>query len=509
MKRKKINRIQNILKHVRPEVWLIFIIIFAVFLRLFFFVGPCCDDDVAYLDSVHNIMNLNFDDLRNGFNFAYRTMMTFLISLSLKFLGVSEFSASLYILLTSVGSVIVAFFIGKILFNNRVAILASLLMTFYPLEVIYSTHIVPDVPVAFFMGLSILMFLYAEKNNKSKFFILSGVIMGLAYLVKNTALLIFIFVLFYLIFFLKRNRMKILLRFLLGFALIFLIEICYSYYFSENPLTAYNSFISSQDAWGLTKEKSMGEIKAELLFYPNLMLGSGNLTNISAYCGYFFWLFALAILLPFSYKKEKKEFLIILLWFFSFFIFLQFGTMNITRYVLIHRLERFITVLSIPMVIIIAHFLDVLVWKKSILLTIVILALFILPLFFDSLRRIESVTNYENNQILGDIREIYRMLMTLPKKDIYFYQYTREFGLLKFYFNFDEEGKLKLLYDKPCDSIKNAYVVTDDNHWFFEGGSEYPECFKNPPENWELVATIKKANEGIYGSFDPKIYLVK
>ncbi len=517
-----IKDITKKLKHRKSEIFLVLILIFAAFLRLIFFVGPCCDDDVAYLNSAYNIVKLNFVELHNGYSFAYRTMMILPMALSFKIFGISEFTASLYILLTSLGSIIVAFFIGKFLFNARVGIFASLLLAFYPLEVIYSTHIVPDIPVAFFMGLSVLVFLYAEKNEKDKFYILSGVTAGLAYLVKITAILIVPFILFYAIFLLKRNKTKAILRFLLGFLLIFVIEMCYSYYFTSDPFTHYRSHVSAQKAWGHMRKKSMDEIKAQLLFYPNLMLGRGILAlsqpdimlskgiirDISPYCGYFFWLLVLSILFPWSYKKDGKRFLIVLFWFFSIFLFLQFGTMDIGRFVLIHRLTRFITILSIPMSLVIAHFLDVLIGKKPFVVMLVILGLFFLPLFLDSLARIDLVTSYENNQILGDTRELCSVLKTLPKKDIYFYQFTREFGLLKFYFNFDEDNQLKLLYDKPCDSIRNAYVVTDDNRWFFEGGPEYPECFKNPPENWKLIATIEKADEGIYRRFDPKIYYV-
>ena len=485
---------------------ILFVVFLGLFLRVTYFVGPCCDDDVAYLNVAHEFMKLNFIDLKNGFIFAYRTMMVVPIAISFKILGISEFTASMYILLSSIGSIIVAFLIGKLLFNNYAAFLAALLMTFYPLEVIYSTHLVPDVPLAFFIGLSVLIFLYANKKNKNSYYILAGIIVGLAYLVKTTAILIFPFILLYSFFFLQKNKMRTILKFLVGFALIYLIEISYSYYFTGNIFTTYKSYVSAQESWGFMNEKSEEEIKAMLSYYPNLMFGIN--TGISHYCGYFFWLLLIAILFPLSYKKGGREFLIVLLWFFSIFMYLQFGTMDARKFVLMHRLERFITILSIPMSLTIAHFLEVISTRKSLVIGFITINLLIMPLFFDSLTRIEKMTSYENKQVLGDTREIYSVLKTLPEKDIYFYQFTREFGLLQFYFNFKNEH-LKLIYNTPCESIKNAYVVVDDNRWYFEGGPEYPKCFKNPPENWKLITTIKKADEGIYGRFDPKIYWVE
>jgi len=506
---------KNKLKNIEPKVLLFLIIVFAIFLRLIFFVGPCCDDDVAYLNSAHKLLKLDFSELRNGFSFGYRIMMSIPIALSFKFFGISEFSASLYILLTSIGSLIITFYIGRMLFNATVGLIAAFLLSFYPLEVIYSTHIVPDVPLAFFIGLGVLIFIYAEeKTKKDIYYFFSGLIIGIAYLVKITTIIIFPFILIYSIFFSKKNKNKsTILKFFSGFGLIIFTEALYSFYFTGDILMRYHSHISAQTAWGLMKNKSIDEIKVQLRFYPNVMLGNGN--NLSPYCGIFFWLLLISFIVLFSmmfdtkykHKIKRREFFIVLLWFFSVFLYLQFGTMDIKRFILIHRLIRFLTLLSIPMSLIIAYFLTEIDTKKP--LNLIIVSLFVLILLSDSVMRINSITNYENNQVLGDVRHLYRILRTLPKKDVYFYQFTREFGLLEFYFDFDEENRLKLLYDKPCDSINNSYVVTDDNRWFFEGGPKYPVCFKNPPDSWKLIAVIKKANEGIYGKFDPKIYLVE
>jgi hypothetical protein len=179
--------------------------------------------------------------------------------------------------------------------------------------------------------------------------------------------------------------------------------------------------------------------------------------------------------------------------------------MDVRSFVLIHRLARFATLLSIPLAITIAHFLDAITLKKSVIVALTVLAIFLLPLFLDSLARIQRVTNYDNNQVLGDVRELGRVLKTLPNKDIYFYKDTREFGLLKFYFDFNEDGRLKLLFDKPCESISGAYVVIDDNLSYFEG-QPYSNCLRNPPQNWQLISVITKADQGTYGMFDPKIY---
>jgi len=288
------------------------ILLIGLVIRLEYFVGPCCDDDVSYLDVAHNIMSLNFIDFRSSYVFAYRTMMVAPIALSFRIFGVSDVTASLFVLLTSVGSIAVAFAIGRMLFNENTGIIAALLMSFYPLEAEYSTHLVPDVPLAFFMGAGVLLFLYAEKKGGNLLYTCAGIAMGLAYLVKIMGLLLLLFVVSYFILFSRKKMARGLLLFLAGFAVVFLIEALYSCYFTGNVFTNYESYISAQKMWGHMKERSNDEVREMLLFYPRATLGIG-IDGYMKFFSCFFWLLALSIITPAICREKRKEFLVILL----------------------------------------------------------------------------------------------------------------------------------------------------------------------------------------------------
>jgi hypothetical protein len=74
------------MKMMRTKFLLIIILLISLCLRLIFFVGPCCDD-VAYLNSAHKIIKLDFEEFSNGNCFTYRTMMMVPIAISIKTLG--------------------------------------------------------------------------------------------------------------------------------------------------------------------------------------------------------------------------------------------------------------------------------------------------------------------------------------------------------------------------------------------------------------------------------------
>jgi 4-amino-4-deoxy-L-arabinose transferase-like glycosyltransferase len=193
---KYFQKIINALKKIKPEIWLILILILALSIRLYYFIGINLNDDLCYLDTGYKITqgDFRFDE----WIISPRIMMNYPIAFFFYLLGVSDFTGALYILLCSIGSVIVAYYIGKILFGTGTGLASAFLMAIFPIEVIYATTIVPDIPVAFFMGLSVCLFLYGEKKDNRIYYFLGGTAIGLAWLVKSLAILI---ILFYIIYF--------------------------------------------------------------------------------------------------------------------------------------------------------------------------------------------------------------------------------------------------------------------------------------------------------------------
>jgi len=185
------------LKNLNHEIWLVFILVFAFALRLNFFIGLNLNDDLTYVNTAHDIIRGKFNF--NAWIFAVRHMMNFPIAFFFFILGISDFSAALWPLLTSIGSIVIAYYIGKKIFDVKVGLLSAFLLSIFPVDVAYATTIVPDIPVAFFMGLSVYLFLLGEKGKNTMYYFLSGTAIGLAWLVKSLALLILPFFVAYFI----------------------------------------------------------------------------------------------------------------------------------------------------------------------------------------------------------------------------------------------------------------------------------------------------------------------
>jgi len=81
-------------------------------------------------------------------------------ALSYSIFGVNDFSSVLFVLLTSLGSIILIFYFGKLLFDEKAGLMAAFLLSFFPLDIAYSTKLLTDLPSAFFMALGSLVFIF-------------------------------------------------------------------------------------------------------------------------------------------------------------------------------------------------------------------------------------------------------------------------------------------------------------------------------------------------------------
>jgi len=101
-------------------------------------------------------------------------------------------------------TVVVAFFIGKILFNRITGLFFSLILLFYSLWLVYSRLIMSEVYVHFFILLSILLLLQSfkkENNHRIPFFIFGAISFGIAINIKPVAIELVIPILIMILFY--------------------------------------------------------------------------------------------------------------------------------------------------------------------------------------------------------------------------------------------------------------------------------------------------------------------
>lgn len=88
-------------------------------------------------------------------------------------------------------TILLTYLVGRKLYNEKVGMVASILLAFIPLAVRDSHYATVDIPVTFFIVLAFLSILYVMKYGTTKFYLISGSLIGLAASTKyNGGLLI-------------------------------------------------------------------------------------------------------------------------------------------------------------------------------------------------------------------------------------------------------------------------------------------------------------------------------
>lgn len=489
-----------------PRTLLILILILGLFLRMYFFVGIGWKDTPAYLGLANRVLEGDF--YLGSYVTGMRIMMIYPIAFFYLLFGIGTFSAVLYPLLTGLGSIIIIYYLGKELSGEKVGLLSAFFLGIFPLHIIFSTWPMPDVPITFFLGLSVLLLLKSENmnniRNKRLLLLFSGLVIGISYLVKVSSLQIMLFILPYLLYkFIKRGEIDFDYSLLfLGIFIILLLEGTFYSYHTDHLFVRLNEFSNHyKDMHG----------RSGLNFYPLNMFNLRrndllfNFGNLKPNFGFFYYF----IFLSFAYLLIKRKFLVIFFWFALIFLYRQFGTMDLTfsHYNPIHRAVRHLLPLTIPALLCLSEFFkDILDWKKIKKARYLIFIFGISFLLITSLFYTNKRTLYENAQI-SDHRKIYEYLKNYPNATIYTTG-TRNRFQLRFRFGFENNKNIKSLSEvKDSKEIENSFVVLNASRPFVIR-EQTPSFVNTSSPNWELVKIIKGPEIAFWSTYNPKIYFI-
>src|SRR3989344_553932 len=148
------DKVKNWLKN-PYNLALIGILIIAFGIRLYYFNltsdQPLWWDEAEYMLKAKNIA-LNTPDTGWGSN-VRPVLFSFLASLFFKF-GLGETALRFSLILISMMGILLLYLVGKELFNERVALIAASLATFFYIDLFYSMRLMVDVPQVFLILLS-------------------------------------------------------------------------------------------------------------------------------------------------------------------------------------------------------------------------------------------------------------------------------------------------------------------------------------------------------------------
>jgi len=517
-------------------IGLIFIVFLATRLILNTGLVNCqSQDDGMYLASSMKLANGNLIFPRD-FIFANhvnpswipysRVGMVFPTATFIKVFGVNDFATTFFSFMSSVLIFFLLLELCKNFFKKDrcIKIIAVLLLTFFPLNVVYSTRIMPEMPLVLFTGLAILFFIYGTNRKNDLFLIFSGISIGLAYLVKESAIIsLAIFPLYYI--FLSKNK-KDVFKFgyvIMGFVLIFLLET--AYFYKETGFPFYRiSLIKKAHMekmgfeYGLTHPSyTIGFLN---LFYPNgydffqhfkSMINTFPLSSDFIPYGYLFILTFLSIPYIIFFKKREAYFLI--LWFLVFYLYLEFGFTDVflqkngSQYVVNYFFvfketdsSKLLNILTLPSILLASYFLI----KSPTVLRVFLIVLLVLT---------SAIAIEKNYSLLKDgmkdTKEAAMILKDLPAKTVYT-DYLAV-GQINYFLADSYSGNFIDVRSTLPFNVKDGYVVVGGARGCDITGNHVtdsvPEFALNPPTEWILIGEIPGKTTW-YRSQNMKMYYV-
>lgn len=476
--------------------------------------GFVLGDDPGYADLATQIIHGHYPFLCDTCVFAFRYVLLECIAASLKLFGYSELSFVLPILLSSLACIYLSYELAKHFFDHQTGILAALLLAVFPMDLVNATTLTNDIMLGMMLALSLLLFLKAmERKGRAgmALFALSGVVLAAAVGVKINSLPV-IGLLLLIAFYKQRQGEKLNYR---GLAVFFAAWIlvqsafCIGYYVKTGDFLAYThaelNFNNRLNPSGF--QNTTASLIAALLYYPNLMmcLAAEGHPGYTFYPYGFFYPVLLLGLMYFSFKGDKKVF-IPLLWFGYIFLMMEFTPLKIYPYYQpIHRLPRFLSIINIPTVLIIAYFLRCL-FRESFLNKAVpaaIIAMLVVTSIHQSYR-----TSYFYNDCLKDARAAYAIIKNMDYSEIATDQEMKNY--LLFFSGYKHRSKIKSFeFDHPKFPEKSLVILGGARRPDMDPGYtlKYVESVL-PRKDWVLVREIKGKPE-VWRLSDLVIYKVE
>lgn len=475
------------------RIKLALILLLALALRLVFLHGIAPGDPFTY--------SLSAWDIAQGkWNPAYfyeqttRWGLLFPLAASYRLFGVNDVSSLLWPLLTSLGTVIIAYLLALHLRGERAALLAGIIIATFPLEIVYATQPMADGPLSFWLLLSLYCFVRAEQTGKHKqwFYFFSGFALALAYATKFVAVLI---APFFLLVLLLRRRIEWNWAWLaLGFLLVFGIEWLIFQKISGNGLLRLYLVLHDQASHAPVTAGGF-QVQNGLWLYLYWMFVDFHYVGLSfvvflllgvqrVWCAVRLYRFG-------SAEKDKAATdhstpnVLLWLWALTFLVVLSAYPVSIVPYIPLYKIEAYLLMFTAPLLVLIAVRLSEYAqqWQAAAITLIALSSLSFVYLLHESYRA------------HGDnARAIYAFAEAHPDRLVYAHRSDQRY--LQYFAGFQQNERFKSfrlpkpdedVHETPPINFQPSYVAI--NHYLvdYHREDQYPPEIQSPPANWREV----------------------
>ncbi len=479
---------------------LLLVLVFALCVRIVFFTGITNIDSLAYAENAHSIVQGTFEV--SDYVHKLRLGLILPTAVVYRLFGVSELTSALYPFLCSLGSVVLIFSLGQLLFKDSASsLMCAALLAIFPMDVFFASQVMTEGPLSFLMALAVYCFLKGEsltdhRKRAKWYYILSGVMAGMAFMTKSFAALLLLFFLVYILYRRQLSTVSAYLWIALGGCGVLILEMGFYYLQTGDPLFRFFTILSSP---GRGYDPNPGKMYLNFLFlYPYYWFVS--LQHFG-----FFYYFIISAFLYSLWNKVRKTY-IPMLWAVSLFLYLQFGREG--KY-LIHKEARFLSILTIPCLLVLGYSLTKLYkQRKKMIFRVLVTFLALTSLFFIFFQQTLERTEFEN------LRETARYLRQVPDDKTIFTDHISRIHL-EYLLGYRDLQRLKPFnlfntrtgensYPVDLLQLEQAFIVVnwhEINTLKHKGitAVTFPESIYDPPPSWEVVHSIQATDNWVYG----------
>jgi len=475
----------------------LFLIIFAIglLLRIFSFQGCIGSDDLHYAELAHKMATGTFT-VKNDFDISrMRIGLVAPVALAFKFMGISEWAMVIYPFLASLAGIILAFWSGRMFFNDRVGLIAALFMAILPFDARFASTLNTDIPSSLMSTASILLLCAGSRNASlsAKFSIgaLAGIMMGMAWLTRESAAFLLPFFGAYLLWLAWHMRQNVALLFGAAFTgmSVFIIEAWIYYNLTGDFMYRFHCIANlAQSAWGFNTN-AFNNVQAVSVWRRLFIIGPFNI-----FLNPYFGLSTIYACLAITYAacRKLKPFLFSSLWFLFLVLVYNFGTTNLHTYTPLNLGDRYLYPLLFPAIILTAGLIDILLrppffnrpWPEIDRQRLVAGILLTASLVF-----VCTVCNAKN-LLAGKESPVERSLQHILTTNDVIYTDTRTAWVLHFFWKYPPVQRTYDFSDRDDSDFRtSAYVLINRNRVdFLKSMYLYkpPKFYNNIPHHWKL-----------------------
>ena len=170
------------------------ILIFAAALRIAFFSRGLGTDEIVYISQAYRLLDGQFPHAT--YLGAVRYGINGFQALSIALFGNGVAGAGGLFFACSLGGILLAYWFAHHLWGRRAAIWSALTLAVLPLDVTLAGSLNPDSYLALFIAASLIVFYFAERDDRNELYFLAGLLAGWVFWIKEEVIvfgLLFVF----------------------------------------------------------------------------------------------------------------------------------------------------------------------------------------------------------------------------------------------------------------------------------------------------------------------------